>query len=690
MRASYTLSKAASGPPSRSSATAMRLIDTDTLQLQLFAGDAPPYAILSHTWGEGEVTFQDMEKGRHFAMQLQGFAKIERCCSQAKRDGYAWAWVDTCCIDKQSSAELSEAINSMYRWYQLAAVCYVYMSDVAANLDSAFLPASPASFVHGETSLPSSSGREASTLRRFGPSFAASRWFRRGWTLQELLAPRLVEFYDHRWTEIGTKASLVSDLQRITGIRAEVLQGASPGDLCTVAERMSWASKRETQRIEDRAYSLLGIFNVNMPLLYGEGQSAFIRLQEEILRRSEDLSLLAWYPPRPSVSCSGVLALDPACFTYVLFMENAPVMQRDSAGGPIQGLTWKDVQTVVPEVITNPRARYALPLALGHGNETVPPPTVTSRGILVTLPVVEPSKLGITGHPNDLMAWTFLSTHPGASPDHAVWLCVVLRVASAGGKVGGGHPHGDDYLIASRPPMGTNRGLICILPRHIKQFRWKRLYLSYGSTPTLPRTEWSVNHPADGHPERRTIGVLHGSSESLSSNVLVVRLGGANSRISLDAHRPAEWKMAEITKETHYMYIPTPDPYGRSLDEARQSAAQEAQFLCSHRSRNGSAGLDVQEKFLVVFSTYYQGLSRKFSCQARRVAEPGASSDNHTASSDATHRGEVKVPVDRAYLVLQASNAVVEVAIKENVHLIREGLQFVGVTLTITINARGV
>ncbi|CAI4214683.1 unnamed protein product [Parascedosporium putredinis] len=557
----------------------MRLIDTDTLQLQLFAGDAPPYAILSHTWGEGEVTFQDMEKGRHFAMQLQGFAKIERCCSQAKRDGYAWAWVDTCCIDKQSSAELSEAINSMYRWYQLAAVCYVYMSDVAANLDSAFLPTSPASFVHGETPLPSSSGREASTLRRFGPSFAASRWFRRGWTLQELLAPRLVEFYDHRWTEIGTKASLVSDLQRITGIRAEVLQGAPPGDLCTVAERMSWASKRETQRIEDRAYSLLGIFNVNMPLLYGEGQSAFIRLQEEILRRSEDLSLLAWYPrgrPFPALACS-------------------PWTLRVLPGGPIQGLTWKDVQTVVPEVITNPRARYALPLALSHGNETVPPPTVTSRGILVTLPVVEPSKLGITGHPNDLMAWTFLSTHPGAS-----------RTMQSG-----------SVLSFEWPPP-------------------------------------------------------------------------AASRISLDAHRPAEWKMAEITKETHYMYIPTPDPYGRALDEARQSSAQEAQFLCSHWSRNGSAGLDVQEKFLVVFSTYYQGLSRKFSCQARRVAEPGASSNNHTTSSDATHRGEVKVPVDRAYLVLQASNAVVEVAIKENVHLIREGLQFVGVTLTIKINARGV
>ncbi|PKS07150.1 hypothetical protein jhhlp_005750 [Lomentospora prolificans] len=655
----------------------MRLIDTSTLKLQFFASDVPPYAILSHTWGDGEVAFQDMQRGRAFASRLQGFAKIEDCCRQAKRDGYAWAWVDTCCIDKQSSAELSEAINSMYRWYQHSAVCYVYMPDVVADPDSFPVSNSPTSLVPGEA-WPSSPGRDAKHLRRLGLAFAASRWFRRGWTLQELIAPRLVEFYDRDWTEIGTKASLVSDLQRITGIRAEILQGASPGSLCTIAERLSWASKRDTLRVEDRAYSLLGIFNVNMPLLYGEGQNAFIRLQEEIIRRSEDLSLLAWYQPRLPGSYSGVLAPDPAGFTPVLFTENAPVMQSDSAGGPVLGLTWKDVQTVTPDLITDPRARCHLPLPLGSGNETVPPPTVTSRGIRVTLPVVEPSKLGITSHPNDLMVWPFLGARRGASPDEGVWLCIIVRVVSAVGRPGG-HVQGDDYLVASRPTPGTARGLICMSPRDIKHFKWKRLYLAYNSTPTTPRTEWSVNYPNDGYPSHQ---------ESLTSNVLIVRLGGVNSHLSVDAHRPSEWKMAEMTKGTYHMYIPVPDPHNRSPDESKQTSVQEAQFLCSYYGSTTLNRSSAHERFLVVFSTYYQGLSRRFSCRVRKISgNPRADIPREPSYATSQREGSL-VPVDRAYLLFE-SGVVLQVAIKENVHLIRDNCQFVGVALTMTINMQG-
>ena len=149
-----------------------------------------------------------------------------------------WA-VDTCCIDKSSSAELTESINSMYRWYQEAAICYAYLFDVQSG--------------------------DMSSLSR-------SAWLTRGWTLQELIAPARVEFYSSTWDNLRTKASLKKEISAVTGIDVEVLEGADP-DRFSVTKRMSWASKRTTTRVEDRAYSLLGLFGVNMPMLYGEGAS---------------------------------------------------------------------------------------------------------------------------------------------------------------------------------------------------------------------------------------------------------------------------------------------------------------------------------------------------------------------------------------------------------------------------------
>ncbi|KAH8668817.1 heterokaryon incompatibility protein-domain-containing protein [Xylariales sp. PMI_506] len=227
----------------------MRLIHTESLEVQEFFGDqVPDYAILSHTWGKGEVTLQDMRLGTREVMMKPGFQKIQSTCTQALVDGHDWAWIDTCCIDKTSSAELSEAINSMYQWYSRAAVCYAYLSDF-------------------------------SELRPDDYPFEQSLWFTRGWTLQELIAPIKVVFYDRNWECIGTldDAALLGRVQAITSIPAECLRRVMPPSEFSVAKRMSWAANRHCTRVEDVAYSLMGLFDVNMPLLYGEGDKAFTR-----------------------------------------------------------------------------------------------------------------------------------------------------------------------------------------------------------------------------------------------------------------------------------------------------------------------------------------------------------------------------------------------------------------------------
>ena len=256
------------------------MINTKTKTLsQFFDEQRPPYAILSHTWGTDEVALQDLNVVHENSLAQSsstsqillgtGWRKIEASCDQAARDGFEWIWVDTCCIDKTSSAELSEAINSMYAWYRDSQVCYAFLSDVDEAAEDISTPDS---------------------------AFRTSRWFTRGWTLQELLAPRKLVFFTSGWQAIGqlTRDSKLSEVaSEITSIPCGFLGGL---DLrkANVAMKMSWASKRVTTRKEDTAYCLLGIFDVNMPLLYGEGMKAFGRLQEEIIRRRQDHSLLAW------------------------------------------------------------------------------------------------------------------------------------------------------------------------------------------------------------------------------------------------------------------------------------------------------------------------------------------------------------------------------------------------------------
>ncbi|KIO05949.1 hypothetical protein M404DRAFT_509198 [Pisolithus tinctorius Marx 270] len=210
-----------------------------------------------------------------------------------------WLWVDTCCIDKRSSAELSEAINSMYRWYQNSQRCYVYLGDVD---DSAF--------------------PTKQDFSRPGWVNGWPEWFSRGWTLQELIAPAALEFFNKNWVSIGRKQDLTAALKDITQIPEEVLKDAgvlvsgstTSGERPLVAHIMSWAADRRTTRVEDRAYSLMGLFDVNMPMLYGEGSKAFQRLQLEIIRVSSDHSIFAWNPNRQLGEWSSVLAADPSCF----------------------------------------------------------------------------------------------------------------------------------------------------------------------------------------------------------------------------------------------------------------------------------------------------------------------------------------------------------------------------------------
>jgi hypothetical protein len=231
---------------------------------EFFEGDIPKkYAILSHRWGAEEVTFKDLNDGT--SKGKAGYSKIQFCGEQAKRDGLQFFWVDTCCIDKSNAVELQEAINSMFRWYRDATKCYVYLPDVSRP----------------RTDPANGSNEDWVSI------FRKSEWFRRGWTLQELIAPASVDFFCKEGELLGSKVSLERHICEVTAIPARALRGSPLSDF-SVAERFSWAASRETFRQEDKAYSLLGIFDVNMPPIYSEGKDkAMQRLREEIEKASK-------------------------------------------------------------------------------------------------------------------------------------------------------------------------------------------------------------------------------------------------------------------------------------------------------------------------------------------------------------------------------------------------------------------
>ncbi|KAL4074797.1 heterokaryon incompatibility protein-domain-containing protein [Scleroderma yunnanense] len=263
--------------------------------------ESTEYGILSHCWGDGkmqiEVQFREMgqvtadEGARKSIMGYDGYKKIINSCRQARNDRLNWIWVDTCCINKESSSELSEAINSMFRWYENSMVCYAYLHDISSS------------------TLPTKIDKN-----RYPESDGWPKWFSRGWTLQELIAPKVVKFFNRRWLLIGDKRSFAPTLEYITRVPARILESGFPRDRPSVAQIMSWAADRRTTRVEDKAYSLLGLFQVHLPMIYGEQENAFRRLQEEIIRKYNDHSIFAWDPEGKIARFGSVLADDPSFF----------------------------------------------------------------------------------------------------------------------------------------------------------------------------------------------------------------------------------------------------------------------------------------------------------------------------------------------------------------------------------------
>lgn len=356
----------------------MRLINCSTLQLENISGDKiPRYAILSHTWGDEEVSFAEFSSGQ--GKRRSGYRKILFTCRQAIKHGLKYAWIDTCCIDKSSSAELSEAINSMFTWYQNAWCCYAYLSDVSKA--------------------------------RMEFDFPKSRWFTRGWTLQELLAPQQVIFYDHEWVPLGTRLQHSERISTITGIDKTALdipgdtrpRGARLGSFC-VAKRMSWASRRQTTRAEDMSYCLLGIFNINMPLLYGEGEQAFVRLQEEIIRRNGDDSILAW-------------GLKPV-------MEHPLGLVPDSVRDAMKGGTSPFSQ--LTDILAKSPKDFIHCANLGYDVGSTSPFRLTNTGLRIELPLVpiyETKEFTATDGFDESIGLLSCSTGP-----HSGFLGILLRL----------------------------------------------------------------------------------------------------------------------------------------------------------------------------------------------------------------------------------------------------------------------
>ncbi|OJT10845.1 Vegetative incompatibility protein HET-E-1 [Trametes pubescens] len=282
----------------------MRLLSSTNLHVEfnLFNGPSAVtggYAILSHVWQGVEQSHREMaslEDANATVDDPRVSIKARECCRLAQAYGLRWFWIDASCIDQRNSAELSEAVRSMHEWYAGASICFAYLADVERPLDPALMD-----------------------IRAAGSAFRRSAYFRRAWTLQELLAPRRLVFLYIDWSELGEKHDLADVLQEITRIHPDVLTFRRPLSDFSVAHRLSWASGRDARRPEDKAYSLMGLFGIHMCVRYGEGVKAFRRLQEEILKMIRDHTLLAWDESQDTRNPSplGPFAPSPAAFKSV-------------------------------------------------------------------------------------------------------------------------------------------------------------------------------------------------------------------------------------------------------------------------------------------------------------------------------------------------------------------------------------
>jgi len=427
----------------------MRLLNAETKVLESFEGEnVPDYAVLSHTWGpaQEEILFRDIEWDPTWeattgppqdSPKAVGWKKLIGACRQTLASDLQYIWIDTCCIDKSSSAELSEAINSMFRWYANSVVCYAYLADVYAGTNP----------------------RSEQAME----DFRESRWFTRGWTLQELLAPADVHFFDARWVNLGGKHLLRDTISEITGIPARYIHGLpstangsawDPQQLiatATVAEKMSWAAQRQTTRVEDQAYCLLGIFDIAMPMLYGEGQRAFARLQEHIMVATDDCTLLAWNYDvewrRPSGAWNWfemkphILAPSPAAFAHCrdIVLRKIPRHTR-----PTFSLTPRGLKLRVPLVVDRSHKElvYAI-LACGPASPPLSLAAIPSAGDVHLLFMAVPLKAGTPASDSGTdeywrPAWSrpsmvsrdFVFGTVGAKPK-ATWKKIVIRRPSS-------------------------------------------------------------------------------------------------------------------------------------------------------------------------------------------------------------------------------------------------------------------
>ena len=302
----------------------------------------PKYAILSHRWRKGEeVQFRDLpslpkqqlrdlppgnpvsplpsSSPQNDQRNLSSIYKIAGACKkvlETKDEAMRHIWIDTICINQGDSQESSTSINSMFRWYQNAQVCYVYLFDVSWD---------------------------STNLLMSQKQFVGSEWFLRGWTLQELLAPKQLKFFDRDWKLIGSKDDLVTEIMTATRISAEHLGGAFRD--ASLAQKMSWLAGRTTEYLEDRAYCVLGIFDIYLDARYGSGESEFMRLQQEIIRDWPqqvpfDESLFAWRAKQ--IGSSGLLAPAPGCFRdagNIKFVSDL-AKHRGEQMGPKMGRRW--------------------------------------------------------------------------------------------------------------------------------------------------------------------------------------------------------------------------------------------------------------------------------------------------------------------------------------------------------------
>ncbi|KAH9889989.1 heterokaryon incompatibility protein-domain-containing protein [Cubamyces lactineus] len=443
----------------------MWLLDAHTAELHYYSAPkdvpSPGYAILSHRWlngGRDDQTFQDVQRltaaiqsqrspelpdSQPEILEVQGLnAKISQCCALARVHGFRYVWIDTCCIDRTSSAELTESLNSMFQWYARAAICYAFLYDVKSDEDP-----------YDE-----------------GSSFRSSEWFTRCWTLQELLAPSNVLFLSVDWFPLGTKESFSGLIQEITGIDRDILIHRRPLDSVSIARRMSWASKRRASRVEDEAYSLMGIFGVNMPTIYGEQHHAFIRLQQEILKGSHDQSIFACYQilDNPSLIQSDSDCLLPPFAIQDNVHEDEWEQGRLLASSPVAFADSADISSVIPEDFAD---ILGVPFRPPEYN-------VTSCGMRMRLPLLTltaGSKVTYLG---------ILSCRSAQRPDHLVALFLTPLPQSLVCLVGRYIRTISDTTPDRIPDVTFSRYRAILLPtEHLRHAVAKTVYVPYRFKP---------------------------------------------------------------------------------------------------------------------------------------------------------------------------------------------------------------